>query len=398
MVLFLLWLVLSLVYGFKKNVINNNILFFDIKLVGDTMKLDKWLFIDVIILMLFGLLMIYSASSVWAEYKFGNSLHYSLYQGIFIIISLFLIVLLSKVNPIFYYQNANKLLIIALTLLILVLIPGIGIVRNGSRSWFGIGGFGIQPSEFAKLALIIFTSKYLEKSNKLLKDYKKGVFPILGILLLVFGLIMLEPDFGTGMILVISVIAIMFVAGVDMKFFLILGILGVIGIVFLIIIAPYRMDRITSFIDPWSDPLGTGFQIIQSLYAIGPGGLLGMGLFNSRQKHFYLPEPQTDFIFSIISEELGILGVIVVVLLFIILLYRSFKISLNCSNKFLKYLSFGLTFQIIIQTIMNLSVVIGLIPVTGVTLPFLSYGGSSLLISSISVGIILSISKEEKLM
>lgn len=357
------------------------------------MKFDKWLFIDVVILMLFGLLMIYSSSSVWAEYKFNNSFHYTLYQGAFIVIGIFLMIFLSKIKQDFYYQNATKLLLISFILLILVLIPGIGIVRNGSRSWFGIGGFGIQPSEFAKLALIIFTSKYLEKSNKFLKDYKKGVFPILGILLLIFGLIMLEPDFGTGMILVISIIAIMFVAGVNMKFFFILGALGIVGIVVLIIIAPYRMDRITSFLDPWSDPLGTGFQIIQSLYAIGPGGLLGMGLFNSRQKHFYLPEPQTDFIFSIISEEFGVLGVIVVVTLFVVLLFRCLKISLREENKFLKYLSFGLTFQMIVQTIMNLSVVIGLIPVTGVTLPFLSYGGSSLLISSISIGIILGISK-----
>ena len=178
-----------------------------------------------------------------------------------------------------------------------------------------------------------------------------------------------------------------------MKFFLILGGLGIAMIALLIIIAPYRMDRITSFLNPWSDPLGTGFQIIQSLYAIGPGGLLGMGLFNSRQKHFYLPEPQTDFIFSIISEEFGVLGVIIVISLFSVLLYRSIRISLKCEDKFMKYLSFGLVFQIIVQTILNLSVVIGLIPVTGVTLPFLSYGGSSLLVSSISVGIILSISR-----
>ena len=295
----------------------------------------------------------------------------------------------------FYYYHATKLLLISFLLLILVLIPGIGIVRNGSRSWFGIGGFGIQPSEFAKLSLIIFTSKYLEKSNRFIKDYKIGVLPILVILLAVFGLIMLEPDFGTGMIIVISIIALLFVSGVNMKFFVIMGLVGVIGIIILVIIAPYRMDRITSFLNPWSDPLGTGFQIIQSLYAIGPGGLLGLGLFNSRQKHFYLPEPQTDFIFSIISEELGVLGSIIVITLFGIMLYQSMKVSLKCEDKFGKYLSFGLIFQIIIQTIMNLSVVIGLIPVTGVTLPFLSYGGSSLLISSISVGIILSISKEK---
>ena len=338
--------------------------------------------------------MIYSSSSIWSSYKFGNSYHYLIYQGIFIIIGILLMYFLSKVRVSFYYQNATKLLIISLILLVLVLIPGIGVIRNGSRSWFGIGPFGIQPSEFSKLTLIIFTSKYLERSNKFLGDYKKGVFPILGILLLVFGLIMLEPDLGTGMIIVVSIISLLFITGVNMRFFIILGILGIIGIVILILIAPYRMDRITSFLNPWADPLGTGFQIIQSLYAIGPGGILGMGLFNSRQKHFYLPEPQTDFIFSIISEEFGILGVIIVITLFSIILYRAIKISLNSENKFSKYLSFGLIFQIIIQTILNLSVVIGLIPVTGVTLPFLSYGGSSLLISSISIGIILSISRE----
>ena len=357
------------------------------------MKLYRILFIDVIILMLFGLLMIYSSSSIWSVYKFGNSFHYFLYQLIFIVIGIVLMTFLSKINYLVYKKLSTKLLITSIILLILVLIPGIGIIRNGSRSWFGIAGFGIQPSEFAKLSLIIFTSKYLEKSDKYIKDYKHGVIPILLILLVVFGLIMLEPDFGTGMIIVVSIIALLFISGVNMKFFIILGGLGIIGIIGLIIIAPYRMDRITSFLNPWSDPLGSGFQIIQSLYAIGPGGLLGMGLFNSRQKHFYLPEPQTDFIFSIISEELGVLGVIIVIILFGILLYSSIKIALKCEDKFGKYLAFGLIFQIIIQTILNLSVVIGLIPVTGVTLPFLSYGGSSLLISSISIGIVLSIEK-----
>lgn len=344
--------------------------------------------------MIFGLIMIYSSSYIWAEYKFNNQFHYVIYQGAFIIIGIILMITLSKIDHDLYYKHANKLLLIALVLLILVLIPGIGSVRNGSRSWFGIGGFGVQPSEFAKLSLIIFSSKYLEKSNRFLKDYKKGVFPILFILILFFGLIMLEPDFGTGMILVVSIIALLFIAGVNMKFFLYLGLIGVIGIVVLILIAPYRMDRITSFLDPWSDPLGTGFQIIQSLYAIGPGGLLGQGLFNSRQKHFYLPEPQTDFIFSIISEELGVLGVIIVVFLFGSLLYCGIKIALKQERLFSKYLAFGLTFQMIIQTLLNLMVVIGLIPVTGVTLPFLSYGGSSLLISCVSVGILLNISKE----
>lgn len=357
------------------------------------MKLDKILLIAVLVLMLFGLVMIYSASYIWAEYKFANSFHYVIYQGVFVLIGLVLMFIIAKIDYHLYKKYANILLFIALALLILVLIPGIGSVRNGSRSWFGIGSLGVQPSEFAKLSLIIFTSKYLEKSNKFIKDYKKGVIPILVILFLFFGLIMLEPDFGTGMIIVISIIALLFIAGVNMKFFFILGGIGIVGIVFLIAIAPYRMDRITSFLDPWSDPLGTGFQIIQSLYAIGPGGLLGTGFLQSRQKYFYLPEPQTDFIFSIISEEFGVLGVIIVTSLFGILLYRGIKIALHSEDLFGKYLCFGLVFQIIIQTILNLCVVIGLVPVTGVTLPFLSYGGSSLLISIVSIGIILNISK-----
>ena len=207
------------------------------------------------------------------------------------------------------------------------MIPGIGSVRNGSRSWFGIGSLGIQPSEAAKISLIIFTSKYLSRSDYYIKSYFKGLFPILGVVFLFFGLIMLQPDLGTGTIIFMSIISILFIAGASMKFFMFGGILGVIGVIILIIIAPYRIDRITAFIDPWKDELGTGFQIIQSLYAIGPGGLLGTGYLNSVQKHFYLPEPQTDFIFSIICEEFGVMGAVIVVLLFSILFYETFSVN-----------------------------------------------------------------------
>ena len=355
---------------------------------------DFVLFIAVLLLILFGLIMIYSASSIWAEYKFHDSFKYVKQQALFIGIGIFLLITVSKIDYTLYYKKTNPILLVCLFLLVLVLIPGIGSVRNGSQSWFGIGSFGIQPSEFAKLGLIIFTAKYLADNQKYLRDFKKGVIPILLVLFLVFGLIMLQPDFGTGMIIVVSILAMLFVAGVNMKFFLGLGAVGVVGIVVLIAIAPYRMDRITSFLDPWSDPLGTGFQIIQSLYAIGPGGLLGQGFLNSRQKQFYLPEPQTDFIFSIISEEFGVLGVIIVAGLFMVVLWRGIDIALKTENTFGKYLAFGMVFQIMIQTVMNLMVVIGLIPVTGVTLPFLSYGGSSLLISLISIGILLNISRK----
>ena len=351
------------------------------------------LLIYTIILGIFGIIMIYSASSIWSEYKFNDSFHYLKYQATFFIIGFIMMTIISKIDYKIYYKHATKLLLICIILLILVLIPGIGSIRNGSRSWFGIGPLGIQPSEYAKLAMIIFTSKYLSRSNKFIKSYKEGVFPILTILFFLFFLIMLQPDLGTGLILVVSIIALLFISGVNIKFFLGLGLLGVLGITILIIIAPYRMDRITSFLDPWSDALGTGFQIIQSLYAIGPGGLLGTGFLNSIQKHFYLPEPQTDFIFSIIAEEFGVVGAFIVVGLFATILYRGIKIALNVQDSFAKYLCIGMTFQIIFQAIMNLMVVIGMIPVTGVTLPFLSYGGSSLLISMISIGIILNISK-----
>ena len=356
------------------------------------MKFDYKLFISVIILSLFGILMIYSSSNIWAEYKFNDSFKFMKNQLIFFIIGIILMYAISKINYNFYKKKSNLIIGICFILLVLVLIPGVGIVRNGSRSWFGVGGFGIQPSEAAKVGLIIFVSKYLSNNYSVMSSIKKGVFPILSIIGIFFILIMLEPDFGTAMVITIALIAMIFVSKVKLSIFIKIGIVGLLGIVGLIIVAPYRMARIVSFLNPWSDPLGSGFQIIQSLYAIGPSGLFGKGLGNSIQKHFYLPEPQTDFIFSIISEELGFFGVLILVVLFMFIFYRCIKISLNTKDLFGKYLSFGLSFSIIFQTLLNLCVVIGLIPVTGVTLPFVSYGGSSLLVSMASIGIILNIS------
>ena len=217
--------------------------------------------------------------------------------------------------------------------------------------------------------------------------------PILLVIFLFFGLIMLEPDFGTGMVIVVSLMFMLFITNTKLTFFGIMGVLGLGGIAGLIIVAPYRLARILSFLNPWSDPLGSGFQIIQSLYAIGPSGLFGKGFGNSIQKHFYLPEPQTDFIFAIISEEFGFIGILVIAFLFLTLFYNTLKVSLECNDLFGKYLSFGLVISLILQAVLNICVVIGLVPVTGVTLPFLSYGGSSLLVSMASVGIILNIAK-----
>lgn len=226
--------------------------------------------ISVLLLGLFGCVMIYSASYIWASYKYNNPYKFIINQSIFYVLGIILMYLVSKINYNIYFDYSNKILFICIGLLIGVLIPGIGSVRNGSRSWFGIGSFGIQPSEFTKLGLIIFTSKYLYKNNNLKSI--KNVIPLLLVVFFIFGLIMLQPDFGTGTIIVISIIGILFISGVNFNFFIKAGLIGVVGVIILILLAPYRLQRILSFLDPWSDPLGSGFQIIQSLYAIGPGG------------------------------------------------------------------------------------------------------------------------------
>ena len=356
-------------------------------------NIDLLLLIAVIAISIFGVTMIYSSSSIWAEYKFNDSFRYLKMQSIFLIIGIISMIIVSKVPYTYYKDKANIILSVCFLLLILVLIPGIGKIRNGSRSWFGIGPLGIQPSEFMKLALVIFTAKYLENNEKYMKSVKKGILPIILVTLVIFGLIMLQPDFGTGVIIVMTIVGLLFISGVKLKFFIIAGLFGALGAVALIIMAPYRFQRILSFIDPWIDPLGSGFQAIQSLFAIGPGGFIGLGIGNSIQKHFYLPEPQTDFIFAIISEELGFLGIVIVSILFITIIYRGIKISLTSKDLFSKYLSFGIIFGLSFQTLLNLMVVVSLIPITGVTLPFLSYGGSSLVITLIQMGILLNISK-----
>lgn len=358
------------------------------------MKRNMLIFFMTIGLCLFGLLMIYSSSCVIAEYKFNNPYKYVFHQSIFFLIGLVLLIVLSKTDYHLYYKYANTILLITTILLILVLIPGIGIVRNGSRSWFGIGPLGIQPSEAAKLALIIFVSKYLTNNKRNMHELVKTALPIIIVIIFYFILILLEPDFGTGAIIVLTLIVLIFTSNIKLSFFIKLSLLGVGGIVVLILIAPYRLERILTFLNPWQDPLGSGFQIIQSMYAIGPGGIFGLGFTNSIQKHFYLPEPQTDFIFSIISEELGFIGVLILSIFYIVLFSNIIKISLSSNDDFGCYLSFGLCLELVLQTLLNLLVVVGLIPVTGVTLPFLSYGGSSLLVSMLSIGIILNISKQ----
>lgn len=340
--------------------------------------------------------MVYSASAVWATYKFDDSFFFAKRQLLFAGVGVIAMFFLMNVDYWTWRTWAKMLVIVCFFLLIAVLIPGIGMERNGSRSWIGVGAFSIQPSEFMKLAMIAFLAKFLSENQKKITSFKKGLIPSLGIVFLAFAMIMLQPDLGTGTVMVGTCIVMIFVSGARIIHFAWLGLAGLAGFVVLVLSAPYRIKRITSFLDPWEDPLGSGFQIIQSLYAIGPGGLFGLGLGQSRQKFFYLPEPQTDFIFAILAEELGFIGGSFILLLFGLLLWRGIRIALGAPDLYGSFLAIGIITMVAIQVMINIGVVTGLMPVTGITLPFLSYGGSSLTLMLMAIGVLLNVSRYSK--
>lgn len=354
---------------------------------------DFILIILTLTILALGLIMVYSASAIWADYRFHDSFFFAKRQLLFAGAGVIAMFLIMNVDYWSWRSWAKIIILICFVLLILVLIPGIGNVRNGSRSWIGVGAFSIQPSEFMKFAMIIFLAKYLSERQKQITSFIRGMLPSLALVFSAFGLIMLQPDLGTGTVMVGTCMMMIFVAGARVSHFAGLGVLGIAGFIGLILSAPYRIDRITSFIDPWKDPLGTGFQIIQSLFAIGPGGLFGLGLGKSRQKFFYLPESHTDFIFAIVAEELGFIGGSFILLLFALLFWRGIRIALGAPDLFGSILAVGIIAMIAIQVMINIGVVVGLIPVTGITLPFLSYGGSSLTLMLMAVGVLLNISR-----
>lgn len=353
---------------------------------------DKKITSVVLIIVSIGLLMVYSASNIWAQYKFNDSLYYIKRQALFAIIGVIGMFVVSNIDYHLYQKHYKKLLYGTLLLLVLVLIPGVGSVRGGSRSWFNLGIISLQPSELFKIAMIVYTANFISQNYHKLKK-PRNALPLFLVLGLGFGLIMLQPDFGSAMVMACSIIVMLIVSPFSFKYFVMLGGLGVGGIVAMIISAPYRLARITAYLDPFADPLGSGFQMIQSLYAIGPGGLLGVGFNNSIQKHFYLPEPQTDFIFAIFCEEFGLIGGALLIGLYGYLIYHVLKISNRTKDLFGCFLMIGIIALIGVQTLINLGVVVGLFPVTGVTLPLMSYGGSSLTITLISFGVLLNISK-----
>ena len=345
-----------------------------------------------LLFIIFSIYLVYDASSVWASYKYNDEFYYLKRQGIYAIVAIISLFIGRKINIDFIKKYNNYFLILCYILLILVLIPGIGIMKGGSYSWLGFSFLSFQPSEIYKLSLILFVSDYLSKKFHK-TDKIMTIIPIILVMIVGAVLIMLQPDFGTLVVIGGSIIVMLFLSKMKIRYFVIGGSLIVSLLVVMIIIEPYRLDRITSFIDPFSDPLGSGFQIIQSMFALGPGGLIGEGINASIQKYYYLPEPQTDFIFSIAVEEFGFIGGMIIILGYFFLFYFLYKITRLKNDQYKYLLSIGLLSLIVIQVIINLGVVTSLFPVTGITLPFLSYGGSSLVMLSFSVGLIIGDNK-----
>ncbi len=354
---------------------------------------DFIIFFTAIILLGIGIVMVFSSSFYTATEIQGDSYYFLKRQVFWAFLGLLGMIFLANYDYWKIKKYIKFLLLINFILLLLVYVPGVGIEINAARRWIGFGGMTIQPSEFTKIVLVIFTAAFLSKKNSELKNFWIGVFPPLVIMGVCFLLILKQPDLGTAVAIAGTVLIILFTAGIEWKHIFALVIPSVPAIGYLMLSEEYRRRRFFSFLDPWADRMDTGYHIIQSLYALGPGRLFGVGLGRSRQKFFYLPEPHSDFIFALIGEELGFIGAVTVILLFFLLIWRGFKLALMAPDVFGSLLAVGIVSMIALQVIINIGVVTGSIPVTGINLPFISAGGSSLFFSLSSIGILLNISK-----
>ncbi len=353
--------------------------------------------ITVILLICIGIIMIYSSSGIYALQKTGDSMYYLNRHLIFLSIGAVLMILSMSIDYRILQPFAKPILLGVLVLLVLVLIPGIGRQSFGARRWFKLGAFSFQPSEFAKLAMLIYTSDFLSRKRKDIKSFWTGFLPILMVLGLVCALILKQPDLGNTVSIAFIAFVMIFVAGTRPMYLAAIGLMTIPGFYYLVMKVPYRLRRIVAFIDPWKDSQGSGFQLIQSQVALGSGGLLGVGLGKSMQKLFYLPAAHTDFILSIIGEETGLAGTLTVVLLFLFFVWQGVRIVIRVTDSFGYYLSMGIVLMIGFQAMVNIGVSIGALPTKGLPLPFISYGGSALIFNMIALGLLLNISRIQDL-
>lgn len=347
---------------------------------------------SILALLLIGIVMVYSSSAVKGYMYYNDPYHYFKADLIWVGLGLLAMFFCLRIDLDFLRRWAKPALYVALGLLVLVKVPGLGREVNGATRWIGLGPLSIQPSEIIKLSMVLIMAHILSLNPHSIKSFRRGMLPILGLLGLVAGLIMLQPDLGTTLVVAGMTFFMLIAAGARTGHLLALGGTGLGLVVAAIAVEPYRMRRILAFLDPWADPSGKGYQTIQALLALGPGGLFGLGLGQSRQKFLYLPENHTDFIFAMIGEELGFVGAALVVLLFFLFAWRGFKVAMSVSDPFRSLMAVGLTAMISLQAMVNMGVVSGILPVTGITLPFLSYGGTSLVFTMVGAGLLLNIS------
>ncbi len=361
-------------------------------------KVDPIILGVVLLLLIYGLVMISSAGIVVSKARFEDEYYFFRHQLFYgVIPGVVLLLIVQRVHYAFWKKIAVPLFVMALFLLLLVFVPGLGINLQGASRWINLGPISFQPTEIMKLALIIYLATWLEARGKRIKDFYEGLLPFIGILAFVGLLIILQPDIGTlGAISVIAIV-MFFVAGAPLNFIVTLMGTGAFLLLLLIKIEPYRMNRLISFINPGIDPQGIGYQISQALIAIGSGGVFGLGLGQSRQKFNYLPEPIGDSIYAIVGEELGMIGAGVLLTLFVLFALRGFKIAKNAPDSFSGLVAVGIYSWIVFQALINIMAIVGLIPLTGIPLPFMSYGSTSLVFILVGVGILLNISKYSKL-
>ena len=357
---------------------------------------DFWLFAVALVLVSTGVVMIYSASAIVAADRFRDPYYFLKRQVFWAALGCGALWIALRND----YRRLEKIVLpllgLSAVLLVLVLIPGLGVSINGSRRWLRLGALSFQPAELAKLALVVYLAAFLARKRDELDDFWHGVVPPLAVGGTLAALVLLQPDLGNAITLLVLTVGLLFLAGARTSWLAMLAVPALPLAALAVWIAPYRMRRVFAFLDPWQDPRGSGFQIIQSWLAFGSGGALGRGIGESRQKLFYLPEAHTDFIFAIVGEELGFIGASAVVLLFVALIWRGLRIGLRAADPFGAYLALGITVLVATQTLVNLGVVTGLLPTKGLPLPYLSFGGSALLVTMLGTGVLLNISQDAR--
>lgn len=366
---------------------------------GAPVLYDRWLILAVLGLIIIGLMMVASSSVMISTKFYHQPFHFLIRQASYLIVGLVVAVIVMRIDSRVWQHYSVPLLFVCLLMLVVVLIPGIGRMVNGSRRWLALGPLAIQVSELAKLAMILYVAGYLVRQEEQVCQTILGFIKPMMVLVVVAFLLLLEPDFGATVVIVTTVMCMLFLIGVKIRYYAGLMILVGCSMAFLAISSPYRMARLTAFLNPWADQFNSGYQLTQSLIAFGRGGWLGAGLGESVQKMFYLPESYTDFLFAVLAEELGLIGILLVLSLYSIIVVRGLMIgyqAFQSERQFAAFTAYGLAFWIGLQAVINMGVNSGLLPTKGLTLPFLSYGGASLIVNCIVVALLLRIDHENR--